>query len=343
MPMSNYKRRMRDQVGPMMIQTVGVWALIFDAAGRLLLQQRADNHRWGLVGGELEPGEYPADALIREVWEETGLHVQPEHLHGVYSGPDWAYTHPNGDVDAPLCAVWRCRVLAGTLHPDGQEVHDLAYFSRDAITDLSLNQPDAEVIAQAFVRQPEALYRPPTWAAPADGSRDGGQSAYALALRARVGKDVILTPAVVGLVFNADGHVLLQKRADNGQWANPAGALEPLESPADAVLREIWEETGVIAAPVRVAYVYGGPDYMFHHPNSGDHIAVVNATFECRPVGGAPTPDGLESTDVAYFPPDELAQLDDLHPNSYTRIMNALANPTGAGYHPATWTPNGSK
>jgi 8-oxo-dGTP diphosphatase len=52
--------------------------LLVDRAGALLLQLR-DGHApyhpnvWGLPGGAVEPGETPAEAAVRELWEETAL------------------------------------------------------------------------------------------------------------------------------------------------------------------------------------------------------------------------------------------------------------------------------
>jgi ADP-ribose pyrophosphatase YjhB (NUDIX family) len=63
---------------------VGVDTAIFDEAGRVLLIQRADNHKWAMPGGACEIGEMPAQNAAREVWEETGYRVEITHLLGVF-------------------------------------------------------------------------------------------------------------------------------------------------------------------------------------------------------------------------------------------------------------------
>ena len=52
--------------------------------GRLLAIRRADNGTWELPGGVLELSEAPETGVAREVFEETGIHVEVDKLTGVY-------------------------------------------------------------------------------------------------------------------------------------------------------------------------------------------------------------------------------------------------------------------
>ncbi len=52
----------------------------------------------GFTGGAVDPGESPVDAAVREAWEETGLHVEITGIFGVFGGPDFRVSYPNGDV-----------------------------------------------------------------------------------------------------------------------------------------------------------------------------------------------------------------------------------------------------
>jgi 8-oxo-dGTP diphosphatase len=73
-----------------------VGAIITDPAGRLLLIKRGhepEAGRWSLPGGRIEPGESDEQALVREVWEETGLVVTPGRLVGTVDRPQ-----PDGRV-----------------------------------------------------------------------------------------------------------------------------------------------------------------------------------------------------------------------------------------------------
>ena len=58
------------------------------SAGReLLLMRRSDNGHWGLPGGYVEKGESVAEAVAREVFEETGVMITVGRLIGIYSDP----------------------------------------------------------------------------------------------------------------------------------------------------------------------------------------------------------------------------------------------------------------
>ena len=54
--------------------------------GVSLLQRRNDDGSWSLPAGAIDPGEGPAQAVVREAYEETGLHVVPEKVAGVFGG-----------------------------------------------------------------------------------------------------------------------------------------------------------------------------------------------------------------------------------------------------------------
>src|SRR4051812_36486980 len=76
--------------GLMRVRCVG--AIVHDAGGRLLVIRRGHppgEGLWSLPGGRVEPGETDAEALVRELAEETSLRVEPGRLVGSmeYVGP----------------------------------------------------------------------------------------------------------------------------------------------------------------------------------------------------------------------------------------------------------------
>jgi 8-oxo-dGTP pyrophosphatase MutT (NUDIX family) len=65
-------------------------AAVIDKEGKLLLMRRTDNLLWALLAGQMEVGETPAEAVVRETFEETGVHCTPKALVGVYDSRIWA-------------------------------------------------------------------------------------------------------------------------------------------------------------------------------------------------------------------------------------------------------------
>ena len=111
-------------VGRPVVRCVG--ALIYDSDGRLLLIRRATDPgagRWSIPGGRVEPGETDADAVVREVAEETGLLVHAAGLCGMVTRPapvgtfdiyDYFCTVIGGQAAAGTDAAELCWVDAGT-------------------------------------------------------------------------------------------------------------------------------------------------------------------------------------------------------------------------------------
>lgn len=68
---------------------IGVEAAVFNARREMLLVQRKDNARWAIPGGIAEIGQAPAEAALRELWEEAGLQGAVQRLLGVFDGRYW--------------------------------------------------------------------------------------------------------------------------------------------------------------------------------------------------------------------------------------------------------------
>ena len=101
-------------------------AVILDDDKNILLVKSTYNrfHPWGLPGGGLEYGEHPEEAVIREVWEETGLRVYVEKLLLINTlRPD------------RVGMYYLCRIIGGTFYPS-DEVSEFAYFSLDRLPDV---------------------------------------------------------------------------------------------------------------------------------------------------------------------------------------------------------------
>ncbi|MDQ0665222.1 8-oxo-dGTP pyrophosphatase MutT (NUDIX family) [Arthrobacter ulcerisalmonis] len=151
---------------------------------------------------------------------------------------------------------------------------------------------------------------------------------YVLKLRKKIGNNPLWVPGVRGVVVDDAGRILLAQRADNRQWALISGMLDPGEQPARGLVREIFEETAVVAEAERVVSVGAvGP---VTYPN-GDVCEFLDVVFLCRYVTGEARVNDDESLAVGWFTPDELP---DLMPGHLTSIRQALAPSVAVHFEP---------
>ena len=131
--MGDYIMDMRKRVGHIPLMQCGASVIVENERGEILLQQRSDNGAWGYPGGAVELYESVEDAARRELFEETGLHAGKMELLGVFSGPEMAYTYPNGDQVSNVDIVFVCREWQGELVCQPGEVEALAFFAPEAL------------------------------------------------------------------------------------------------------------------------------------------------------------------------------------------------------------------
>jgi ADP-ribose pyrophosphatase YjhB (NUDIX family) len=98
-----------------------VTAAVRDDRGRLLLIHKIDNDRWALPGGAMDLGESVADAAVREVEEETGVHVEVTGLVGIYTDPGHVMAYDDGEVRQEFSVCFHARVISGEPRQDDVE------------------------------------------------------------------------------------------------------------------------------------------------------------------------------------------------------------------------------
>jgi len=119
------------RVSGVVISCVG--AVITDEQGRLLLIKRGHEPGaglWSLPGGRIEPGETDAEALVREMREETGLEVEPGPLLG-------AVRRPAGDGAVLDIRDYAATVTGGTLIP-GDDAADARWVGAADLGSLAI-------------------------------------------------------------------------------------------------------------------------------------------------------------------------------------------------------------
>ena len=130
------------------------------------------------------------------------------------------------------------------------------------------------------------------------------------------------TVVCVGAVVRRKDSVLLVRQSPGHslerQWTIPWGQIDRGESPTEAVMREIKEESGVAA---RVEGLLGVQEL------PAPWLGMIGILFLCTHVDGTPAPDLRETDAARYFGPDQLDSIaDSLEPFSAWLVRRVIAN-----------------
>jgi 8-oxo-dGTP diphosphatase len=210
------------------VQRVAAYAVVI-RDDHILLSRLAERlttkELWTLPGGGLEHGEDPRDAVVREVHEETGLHVQIGETARVYSSHQRNTWRQGRRADAHSLRI----VYDGWVPVDAPEPRVVEV---DGSTVEAAWKPLADVLDGSV----------PTVALVTEVLEQHSAfqlqrvAAYALAVR--------------------DGRVLLTRNSARGPhpgtWTLPGGGIDHGEDPRASVVREVREETGLVCTPGEV-------------------------------------------------------------------------------------------
>lgn len=123
MPIPDFIVELRKKIGTDPLWLPGVKAVVLReevawtaeaSRTQVLLVQRADNGKWTLPAGILEPGEEPAAGCVREVLEETGVQATVTRLVGIATTDPMVY--PNGGQAQYLDIIFALDFVSGEEH-----------------------------------------------------------------------------------------------------------------------------------------------------------------------------------------------------------------------------------
>ncbi|MDF2066481.1 NUDIX hydrolase N-terminal domain-containing protein [Bacillus sp. Cr_A10] len=107
---------------------VGVNGVIFSSDGKMLLEHRADDGTWGIIGGWCETGESPEESLKREFIEETSLVIKVNDLIDIF-------TRKPGDFGQPHTSyhpLYACEIKDGELRTSFESL-EIGFYSIDEV------------------------------------------------------------------------------------------------------------------------------------------------------------------------------------------------------------------
>jgi 8-oxo-dGTP diphosphatase len=112
--------------------SVSVTGVVVRPDGLILAIKRADDGRWVPPGGVLELDESPQDGVVREIYEETGIKVNPIRLTGVYKNMRLGV----------VSLAFRCEVIGGEIHTSSESTRVEWISVSDAVTSM----PEARAV-----------------------------------------------------------------------------------------------------------------------------------------------------------------------------------------------------
>jgi len=132
---------------------------------------------------------------------------------------------------------------------------------------------------------------------------------------------------VRGAVFQGD-KILLVKEREDGCWTLPGGWVDVGESASEAVVREVYEESGYQTKALKLLALYDRNHPRHGHPPLRHHV--YKLFFQCEIIGGAPAPN-LETSTVEFFSIQKIPEL------SLTRVVPSQIVRLFEHYHNSGW------
>lgn len=132
-------------------------------------------------------------------------------------------------------------------------------------------------------------------------------SDYLKDLRDKTGHMPLVLPHAVVIIINNQNEILLEERADDGFFDFPGGGIDLKETAEDAAVRELIEETGLIANRLELFKVYSGEITHYVYFN-GDEIYGVDCVYICHDYSGELKPQLSEVKRLFFCSLDKMPE-----------------------------------
>ncbi len=139
--MPSYLKSLRALIGTRKVIHPGARIIIENDEGDILLIRRKDNDQWGHIAGGLEEDEDIQTCIIREVREETGLHIHSLEAIGLSTRPEAeTVTYPNGDQVQYFTVIFYSNDWSGELLQATDETKEARFFPKAELPQLPPNE-----------------------------------------------------------------------------------------------------------------------------------------------------------------------------------------------------------
>ena len=128
---------------------------------------------------------------------------------------------------------------------------------------------------------------------------------YIKKVRKIIGHEPMLLPHAIVVVFDNEGKVLIETRADDGYLDFPGGTIDIGEEVEAAAKRELFEETGIIADGLKLFNIYSGEITKYKYFNE-DVIYGIDIVYLCYKYHGELKAQPEEVSELRFMKLDDI-------------------------------------
>lgn len=139
---------------PTMPAHLGANAII-TCGGRLLLERRRDSNTWGLIGGGVKKSETTVQGMVREIYEELGIRVQPDQLQKLqtYGDPGRIAAFQDGSVWRMVIAVYGLDFSREPQMRISAESRELRFFTKEELKTTEIAVTHQDIVEDWFLNR----------------------------------------------------------------------------------------------------------------------------------------------------------------------------------------------